>query len=614
MTTLKSLKSIVLLSTLSLLSLPGCQGVESTAQGPENTPGSSTQELGCYGSLVPTMTGPSTPSGSVTRSGAYGTSYEAWQAFDGNTSSMWLSALNQTPAWIDYEWFNGARTVTRYALTYANGTITTRAPMNWTLQGWNGTAWVVVDTRTNQINWAGFERREFAVASPGAYSKYRLNITDDNDTRTGIVVVSLGHLELIGCGPEAKPIWTRYLGTSGAETRTHDLTGDPAGRTYSTGMTNGALNGGAMVGVLDAFLHARDWSGGTLFYRQIGVPGTLTLGYGVAQNQTFEEIYVAGFTDGGLDGNTRVGSRDFFVTKYRYTGVRQWTRQFGAPGKSTEGYGVAVDASSNAYVVGSTNGALDGNALIGNYDTFVTKYDAAGNKLWTRTLGAAGTTTHGRRAAVDGSGNVYVAGWTTANLDGNVRTGVQDFFVTKYSAAGVKQWTRQLGASGAEAFLYGAAADASGNVYVTGYTGGGLDGNPAGSGIGTFLVKYDTAGNKQWSRQFGTGSGAWGTGLVVNAAGVFVSGSGEGDVSNPSNTMSTTAHTYIAKFDTAGNRQWVYQQGLATLSGTSRDMYSNGLSIDQNGNFFLGGYTNGNYDGNTLAGSADAFVTKLPAQ
>lgn len=614
MKTLKSLQSIFLLSTLSLLSTLGCQAMESTAERLENELGSSTRELGCYSSLVPTMTGPGTPSGSVTRSGAYSSSYEAWQAFDGNTSSMWLSAQNQTPAWLDYEWFNGARTVSRYAITYANGTITTRAPMNWTLQGWNGTQWVVVDTRTNQSNWAGFERREFPVASPGAYSKYRLNITDDNDTRTGIVVLSIGHLELIGCGPEAKPLWTRYLGTSGAETRVHDLAGDPAGRTYITGLTNGGLNGSAMVGVMDAFLHARDWSGGTLWYRQIGVPGTLTLGYGIARNQTFEEIYVTGFTDGGLDGGTRVGSRDFFLTKYRYTGVRQWTRQWGAPGKSTEAYGVAVDASDNAYVVGSTNGALDGNALRGNYDAFVTRYDAAGNKQWTRTLGAAGTTTHGRRAAVDGSGNVYVAGWTTANLDGNVRIGAQDFFVTKYSADGVKQWTRQLGASGSETFLYGAAADASGNVYVTGYTGGGLDGNPAGPSTGTFLVKYDASGNKQWSRQFGTGSGAWGTGLVVNAEGVFVGGSGAGDVSNPSDTTGTVSHTYIARFDTAGNRQWVYQQGVATLSGTSKQMYSNGLAIDENGNYFLGGYTNGNYDGNTLSGSADAFVTKLPKQ
>ncbi len=614
MHTVKSFKSIFLMGVLSLLSAPGCQGVEPEAEAPENETGVRTQELGCYSNLVPTMTGPGTPSGGVTRSGAFGTSYEAWQAFDGNTSSMWLSTENQTPAWIGYEWLDGAKTVTRYAITYANGTITSRAPMHWTLQAWNGSAWVVVDTRTNQTGWKGFERREFTVASPGAYTKYRLNITDDNDSRTGIVVISMGHLELIGCTAAAQPTWTRYLGAAGAETRAHDLAGDPAGRTYITGMTNGGVGGNPMVGAMDAFLHATSWGGPTLWTRQIGAPGALTLGYGIAQNRTWEEIYVTGFTTGGLDGNTRMGARDLFLTKYRYTGVRHWTRQLGAPGKSTEAYGVAVDALDNAYVVGSTDGALDGNALVGSHDLFVSKYDAAGNKQWTRTLGAPNTTTHARRAAVDGAGNVYVAGWTTASLDGNVRTGVQDFFVTKYSPSGVKLWTRQLGAPGGSAYLYGAAADAAGNIYVAGDTTGGLDGNPAGPSVGAFLVKYDAAGTRQWSRQFGNGSGAWATGLIVNAEGVFVGGSGEGDVSNPADTAGAMAHTYIAKFDTAGTRQWVYQQDMARLNGTEKLMYANGLSLDENGNYFLAGYTNGNYGGSTLVGSADAFVTKLPRQ
>ena len=56
------------------------------------------------------------------------------------------------------------------------------------------------------------------------------------------------------------------------------------------------------------------------------------------------------------------------------------TKQLGVSGADTEAYGVAVDSSGNVYVAGYTNGGLDGNTLTGVYDFFVTKYDSSGNK------------------------------------------------------------------------------------------------------------------------------------------------------------------------------------------------------------------------------------------
>src|SRR5688500_12496115 len=57
---------------------------------------------GCSTNLVPSMTSAVLPAGVVTRSGAYGSTYEAWKAFDASDSSMWISAVNRTPAWIGY--------------------------------------------------------------------------------------------------------------------------------------------------------------------------------------------------------------------------------------------------------------------------------------------------------------------------------------------------------------------------------------------------------------------------------------------------------------------------------------------------------------------------------
>ena len=41
------------------------------------------------------------------------------------------------------------------------------------------------------------------------------------------------------------------------------------------------------------------------------------------------------------------------------------------------------------------------------------------------------------------------------------------------------------------------ATDSSGNVYVTGSTGGGLDGNTSAGGRDLFVAKFDSEGNKQ---------------------------------------------------------------------------------------------------------------------
>ena len=44
---------------------------------------------------------------------------------------------------------------------------------------------------------------------------------------------------------------------------------------------------------------------------------------------------------------------------------------------------------------------------------------------------------------------------------------------------------------------YGITSDSSGNVYVTGLTEGGLDGNHNAGGLDSFVVKFDENGNKQ---------------------------------------------------------------------------------------------------------------------
>jgi hypothetical protein len=203
---MKKIKHSTLVSAFTALGIIGCgaPGAELTDDSDAYELESASQALTCESDAVPAMTGLDSAEGTITRSGVYSSSYEATNAFDGK-GSLWISAVNQTPAKLGYQFKTGPRTVSGYAIKFANGSLTSRAPKDWTLRGFNGSSWVVVDTRSNETNWAGVERRVYAVSSPGAYSAYELNITDDNDTRAGVVVASIDELELFDCSNEAGP-------------------------------------------------------------------------------------------------------------------------------------------------------------------------------------------------------------------------------------------------------------------------------------------------------------------------------------------------------------------------------------------------------------------------
>ena len=164
----------------------------------------------------------------------------------------------------------------------------------------------------------------------------------------------------------------------------------------------------------------------------------------------------------------------------------------GSPGTyqlATNDYanGVATDSSGNVYVTGGTKGGLDGNTSAGNTDLFVVKYNSSGTKQWTKQLGSSGRDS-ANGVATDSSGNVYVTGGTKGGLDGNTNTGASDIFVVKYNSSGTKQWTKQLGSSSRD-YDYGVATDSSRNVYVSGDTYGGLDNNTN--------AGYNSSGTKQ---------------------------------------------------------------------------------------------------------------------
>jgi len=215
---------------------------------------------------------------------------------------------------------------------------------------------------------------------------------------------------------------------------------------------------------------------------------------------------VTGVTGGDLDGNTSSGGRDIFLLKYNSSGTRQWTKQLGT-NYTDYGLGVTTDSSGNIYVTGHTWGGLDGTGHtwgegdyegkinLGYTDVFLVKYNSSGTKQWTKQLGTS-YWDYGNSVTTDSLDNIYVNVVTSGDLDGNTSSGGNDTFLVKYNSSGTKQWTKQLGTSYID---YGnsVTSDSSDNIYVTGYTDGGLDGNTSSGESNIFLVKYNSYGTKQ---------------------------------------------------------------------------------------------------------------------
>ena len=72
-----------------------------------------------------------------------------------------------------------------------------------------------------------------------------------------------------------------------------------------------------------------------------------------------------------------MGGVDIILVKYNSSGVKQWAKQLGSSGHDY-GQGVTVDSFNNIYVTGKTNGGLDGNTNSGSLDVFLVKYNSDG--------------------------------------------------------------------------------------------------------------------------------------------------------------------------------------------------------------------------------------------
>ena len=470
-----------------------------------------------------------------------------------------------------------------------------------------------------------------------------------NRNQVDFVLADYDHNETLVIDPPL--VWSTYYGGLSND-GPQDIICDAAGNLFVTGYlyvfgfptldpANGAYYQGANQGSLDAFILKFD-PAGVLLWATIYGGNQADVPKGLALDAT--SLYVTGYTGstnfplqvaaGAYNQPTLQGGvwDEAFILKFDLNGFRQWATYFGGTDKD-QANGIALDASANLYVTGSTAstdfpvtaGGFQTTLGGGTKDVFVARFNSSGALNWCTYYGGS-SYNEGFDITVDIiSGDIILTGYACANFPLIVSAGAYnqtfggggglsgDVFILRLTSAGVPVWCTYYG---------GAAKDHgqtvlinSGYIYIVGYTtslnfplktlAGAYNQSPVGGSEDFFILKFDMTGARQWATYFGGSSteapdiagGGSGEGvgkfIVADAAGnIYITGGTQSSnlpiLFSPGFNQSVYGGSgqrdiFIARFNTAGALTW------STYFGTATDEYSRGICLDPSGSIYLTG-------------------------
>ncbi len=384
--------------------------------------------------------------------------------------------------------------------------------------------------------------------------------------------------------------WATYYGGTGYE-RGDGITTDANGNVIITGTANSDFKIAT-----DGAHQTEQGGGGDAFVAKFNTKGVrqwATYYGGSSIDQGFEitadaigNIIILGRTIStdaistvGAHQTTFGGYVDAFIAKFNSDGVRQWATYFGGS-KEDVGLGIKTDSNGDIIITGHTT-STNGIATVGThqvthggilYNAFIAKFNNNGVRQWATYYGGS-ITDAAKGIIIDVSGNIIIAG-TTQSTNGIATVGSHqvviggnsDAFIAKFNGNGIRQWATYYGGSGYD-HADGIAADASGNIIITGIT----QSTKAIATTGThqavfgdiwdaFIAKFNSSGVRQWATYYGGRGEERGNGIATDANGnIIITG-----YTNSNNAIATTgAHqsihgggededAFIAKFSAAG--------------------------------------------------------------
>jgi hypothetical protein len=318
-------------------------------------------------------------------------------------------------------------------------------------------------------------------------------------------------------------------------------------------------------------------------------------------------IYVLGNATGDFGSQLNQGTQDVYLTKYDSAGNVLWTQMVGSAG-SASGYGLALDQNGNAYVTGSSTAALTTTSIAdGNNDSFVAKYDKNGTPVWTQQLQTLNAN-QSNAISVDANGNVFIGGQVTGVIGkGQTSTGKQDAYVAQLDSKGKLVYEQQFGTAGNDQVSAMTTAS-DGSLYVASVQNG-----------HAVLSKYANGDATQaplWTQDMGDlQNGGTISSIAVSGNQVYLSGS-----TTNTNLTGGTA-TITAPSSGAGD---AYVMGVtdngtsATAStvayvGTSAQDKGGALTVGSDGTVYLSGTTSGTFAGQNRStqNTTNAFVASI---
>jgi hypothetical protein len=388
----------------------------------------------------------------------------------------------------------------------------------------------------------------------------------------------------VGAELASSLIFSRMFGTSGTDGG-QSIAADAAGNVYVAGWAEGSIDGNPWVSGTDVVLAKYTNDGTRLWSREFGSTGADS-GSGVAVDST-GNVYVVGYVEHPLSGQSGAGGRDAFLTKYSSDGTRQWIREFGTSADDFA-QGVSTDSAGNVYVVGDTSGGLDGNVdgNGGSYSAFVAKYSGDGLRIWTTQFASSSNTDGTGVSAPDSAGNVYVTGYAYESIDGGPSLPAQHFYLAKLSGDGQRVWTKQTTPS--DGILLGSGiATRDGNIYASGFS----------AQQQLAVVAYDGAGTLLWTQE---PQGGYGGSLATDSTGaVYVGGAAM-------TAGSDDFEALVVKLSPSG-------AVLGSLNTGMPEGYDGvlGLAVDPADGVFTTGPTFAAFPGTPNLGDQDGFIQKL---
>lgn len=296
--------------------------------------------------------------------------------------------------------------------------------------------------------------------------------------------------------------YSTYLGGNGGDTA-YSLAVDASGDVYVTGVTastNFPSTPGKFqpteAGAGDIFIaEFNPTATGLLFSTFLGGTGTDTpaqillsgdniflVGSTTSQNFPFTPI-PANTPQSELQffQTNYAGNQDAFLTELKSDGsALVYSRYLGGTGADF-GNALAIDASGNAYVVGSTRSTdlITKNPIqlgnVGQSDIFVTEVSPIGEVIYSTYLGGT-LNDYGTGIAVNSAGDVIVSGYTfskdfpTQDALQSTLAGVSDLFVAKFTpGSNTLIFSTYLGGSSTDRSS-GMVVDANENIFITGDT------------------------------------------------------------------------------------------------------------------------------------------------